>query len=404
MSTFSHVPTAPSDAIFGLVEKYRQDASPSKVDVVVGAYRTEEGKPYVLNVVRKAEQLMLDDKQLNKEYLPISGDPQFNSLAAKLIFGDSSVLRENRVATVQAISGTGALRLAAEFLTRFFPKASLYLPKPTWGNHPKIFELAGCSNVHEYRYIDSKTNMLDFDGLMKDFRDCPEGSVILLHACAHNPTGVDPSVDQWKEIAQCFKERKLIGLFDCAYQGYATGDLDRDAFAVRHFVDVGVPTMTAQSFSKNLGLYCERAGALSIVASSAEEANAIVSQLKLIIRPMYSNPPAHGARIVSTVLSDPTLFKEWEEELKGMSGRILKMRQKLYDCIVENKTPGDWSHLLKQIGMFTFTGLSPTQVDVMMNKHHVYMLRNGRISVAGLSEETCHVVAKAIHDVVTNYT
>ncbi|KAL7134764.1 hypothetical protein ABFS83_11G047700 [Erythranthe nasuta] len=401
-SVFANVVRAPEDPILGVTVAYNKDQSPIKLNLGVGAYRTEEGKPLVLNVVRKAEQLLVNDPSRVKEYLPITGLADFNKLSAKLILGaNSPAIQENRVTTVQCLSGTGSLRVGGEFLAKHYHEKTIYIPLPTWGNHPKIFTLAGLS-VKTYRYYDPNTRGLDFSGLLEDLGNAPPGAIVLLHACAHNPTGVDPTSDQWEQIRQLMRSKGLLPFFDSAYQGFASGNLDSDAGSVRMFVADGGECVAAQSYAKNMGLYGERVGALSIVCKSADVAARVESQLKLVIRPMYSNPPLHGASIVASILKDGDLYTEWTIELKAMADRIISMRQQLFDALQSKGTPGDWSHIVKQIGMFTFTGLNTNQVAFMTKEYHVYMTSDGRISMAGLSLRTIPHLADAIHAAVTN--
>ncbi|KAL3332317.1 hypothetical protein AABB24_032747 [Solanum stoloniferum] len=400
-SVFAHVVRAPEDPILGVTVAYNKDSSPVKVNLGVGAYRTEEGKPLVLNVVRRAEQMLVNDTSRVKEYLSITGLADFNKLSAKLIFGaDSPAIKENRVTTVQCLSGTGSLRVGAEFLTRHYHEHTIYIPQPTWGNHPKIFTLAGLS-VKYYRYYDPATRGLDFQGLLDDLTAAPAGAIVLLHACAHNPTGVDPTIDQWEKIRKLMRSKGLLPFFDSAYQGFASGNLDADAQSVRMFVADGGECIAAQSYAKNMGLYGERVGALSIVCKDSDVASKVESQLKMVIRPMYSNPPIHGASIVATILKDRQMYDEWTVELKAMADRIISMRQQLYDAMQARGTPGDWSHIIKQIGMFTFTGLNAEQVSFMTREYHIYMTSDGRISMAGLSSRTVPHLADAMHAAVT---
>ncbi|XP_006352160.1 aspartate aminotransferase, cytoplasmic [Solanum tuberosum] len=400
-SVFAHVVRAPEDPILGVTVAYNKDSSPVKVNLGVGAYRTEEGKPLVLNVVRRAEQMLVNDTSRVKEYLSITGLADFNKLSAKLIFGaDSPAIKENRVTTVQCLSGTGSLRVGAEFLARHYHEHTIYIPQPTWGNHPKIFTLAGLS-VKYYRYYDPATRGLDFQGLLDDLTAAPSGAIVLLHACAHNPTGVDPTIDQWEKIRKLMRSKGLLPFFDSAYQGFASGNLDADAQSVRMFVADGGECLAAQSYAKNMGLYGERVGALSIVCKDSNVASKVESQLKMVIRPMYSNPPIHGASIVATILKDRQMYDEWTVELKAMADRIISMRQQLYDAMQARGTPGDWSHIIKQIGMFTFTGLNVEQVSFMTREYHIYMTSDGRISMAGLSSRTVPHLADAMHAAVT---
>lgn len=393
---------APPDPILGITEAYKADTSPEKLNLGVGAYRTEELQPYVLNVVRKAEARMLE-KGENKEYLPIDGLAGFKKATVELLLGgDSAAVREGRVATIQSLSGTGSLRVAAAFLNRFCPGRTLYMSDPTWGNHKAIFNDAGVS-WKTYRYFDPKTVGLDLAGMMEDLRNAPEGSVVLLHGCAHNPTGVDPTKEEWKKICALCHERRLLPFFDVAYQGFATGDLEEDAYAPRLFVEDGHDVIVCQSYSKNLGLYAERVGALNVVTSSAEEAARVLSQLKKLARPMYSNPPVHGARIVTEVLSSGDMFEEWKDEMRMMAGRIKGVRQELYDYLTRLAPDKDWSFVTRQIGMFSYTGMTPGQVANMTQKHHIYMTKDGRISLAGLSSSKAEYLAKAMVDSVRNF-
>lgn len=401
-SVFTNITRAPEDPILGVTVAYNKDSDPSKLNLGVGAYRTEEGKPLVLNVVRQAEQKLVNDPSRVKEYLPIVGLADFNKCSAKLIFGaDSPAIQENRVATVQCLSGTGSLRVGGEFLAKHYHERTVYIPQPTWGNHPKIFTLAGLS-VKSYRYYDPATRGLDFQGLVEDLGNAPSGAIVLLHACAHNPTGVDPTIDQWEQIRQLMRSKALLPFFDSAYQGFASGSLDADAQPVRMFVADGGECFAAQSYAKNMGLYGERVGALSIVCKTGDVASRVESQLKLVIRPMYSNPPLHGASIVATILKDSNLYNEWTLELKAMADRIISMRTQLLEALQARGTPGDWTHIIKQIGMFTFTGLNAEQVAFMTKEYHIYMTSDGRISMAGLSSKTIPHLADAMHAAVTS--
>ncbi|CAL5428999.1 unnamed protein product [Camellia sinensis] len=398
VSRFEGITMAPPDPILGVSEAFKADTNEMKLNLGVGAYRTEELQPYVLNVVKKAENLMLE-KGENKEYLPIEGLAAFNKATAELLFGaDNPVIEQQRVATVQGLSGTGSLRLAAALIERYFPGAKVVISSPTWGNHKNIFNDARVP-WSEYRYYDPKTVGLDFDGMISDIKAAPEGSFVLLHGCAHNPTGIDPTPKQWEKIADVIQEKNHIPFFDVAYQGFASGSLDADASSVRLFAARGMELLVAQSYSKNLGLYAERIGAINVLCSSADAATRVKSQLKRLARSMYSNPPIHGAKIVANVVGTPTLFNEWKEEMEMMAGRIKSVRQILFDSLsAKDKSGKDWSFILKQIGMFSFTGLNQTQSDNMTNKWHVYMTKDGRISLAGLSSAKCEYLADAIID------
>jgi aspartate aminotransferase len=415
----SVVPSAPEDPLFGLAQAYRQDPSDKKVDLVIGAYRDDNAKPWVLPVVKKvcpefpltghelrnsfsvpdipgscalifsnkqanphaiqADDLIRNDPNLNHEYLPIKGLAEYTTAAQKLIIGaQSPAIAENRVSTFQTISGTGAVHLGALFLSRFHPtRPTLYLSNPTWANHHQIFTNVGFS-LANYPYFDPKTKGLDFNGLISTLRSAPKGSIILLHACAHNPTGVDLTQEQWKEVATVMADRAHFPFFDCAYQGFASGDLSRDAWAIRYFVEQGFELCIAQSFAKNFGLYGERTGAFHFVSAPGPEASQsaahVASQLAILQRSEISNPPAYGARIASRVLNDPELFAQWEGDLRTMSGRIAEMRKGLRERLEAKGTPGYWVHITDQIGMFSFTGLTEAQVKVLREKWHVYMV------------------------------
>eukprot|EP00210_Caulerpa_lentillifera_P006611 g6316.t1 len=400
-SILEGVSQAPPDPILGLTDMFKKDDDERKLNLGVGAYRTEELKPYVLKVVREAEQKMLA-KDENKEYLPIDGLPAFKQATSNLLLGaDNAVLKEARVATIQTLSGTGALRIGGAFIQRFLPEASIYFSDPTWGNHKAIFTDAGVP-WKTYRYFDAKTTGLDFEGMCEDISAAPEGSVILLHGCAHNPTGIDPSEDQWIKICEICESKKLLPFFDVAYQGFATGSLEKDAFAPRLFAEKGMEFIVAQSYSKNLGLYAERIGGLNFVLKSSDVTKRVLSQLKKLARSMYSNPPVHGARIVAEVVGDPVMFKGWKSEMEAMAGRIKSVRKILYDHLVRLMPEKDWTFVTSQIGMFSFTGLNPAQVENMMDKHHVYLTKDGRISLAGLSSSKAEYLANAIVDSFKN--
>ncbi|ORX40859.1 pyridoxal phosphate-dependent transferase [Kockovaella imperatae] len=400
VSAWANVPQGPPDPILGVTEKFKADPSPNKINLGVGAYRDGKGNPFVLPSVKKAEKQLVR-AGANHEYLPITGLASFNKLAAELAYGkDSAPLKEGRLAITQSISGTGALRIAAAFLGRFYPESkTIYVPTPTWGNHIPLAKDSGLEVKH-YKYFDKSTVGLDFEGMKADIEAAPEGSIIMLHACAHNPTGVDPTESQWKELSEIIKQKKHFPFFDMAYQGFASGDIVKDAFAVRYFVEQGHQLLLCQSFAKNLGLYGERVGAVSFVCADKEEKARVDSQLKIIIRPMYSNPPIHGARIVSAILGDEKLYNDWLSEVKKMADRIISMREKLYTNLVKLNTPGEWGHIKSQIGMFSFTGLTPEQVDKLAEKASIYMTRDGRISMAALNKKNIDYFAKAVSQAV----
>ncbi|RUS86111.1 hypothetical protein EGW08_006131 [Elysia chlorotica] len=396
---WSNVEMGPPDAILGVTEAFKADSNPKKMNLGVGAYRDDAGKPYVLPSVKQAEQEIVS-AGLDKEYAGIIGVPDFNSAAIKLALGeDSQVIKDKLNVTTQALSGTGALRVGANFFSKWYgPSKTIWLPTPSWGNHTPIFKHAGM-NVSAYRYYDPKTCGLDFQGALEDIKKIPEGDIIMLHACAHNPTGVDPKPEQWQELSQVIKARKLFPFFDSAYQGFASGDTDMDAFSVRTFIKDGHQIALTQSFSKNMGLYGERVGALSIVCNDTDEAARVMSQVKIIIRPMYSNPPIHGARIAAKILNTPALNKQWLGEVKGMADRIISMRTRLQDGLKREGSSRNWQHITDQIGMFCFTGLNPQQVERITKEFSVYLTKDGRISVAGVSSNNVDYLAHAIHQV-----
>ncbi|KAG6878686.1 hypothetical protein C0993_011501 [Termitomyces sp. T159_Od127] len=403
--SMSAVDSSSYGSIFKLTAAYQADTFEKKINLGVGAYRDDDNKPWVLPVVQKASERILKDTSLDHEYLPITGLGSFTSAAAKLILGTASPgIQENRVVSVQTISGTGANHLGALFLSRFYKwngSPKVYLSKPTWANHQAIFKNVGIEPV-DYPYYDPKTIGLDFNGFIGALQNAPTKSVFLLHACAHNPTGVDPTEEQWKAIADVMLAKKHYAFFDCAYQGFASGDLDRDAWAVRHFVERGVALLVCQSFAKNAGLYGERVGALHVVSSTKEAADRVRSQLSVLQRSEISNPPTYGARVVSLILNDAALFEEWKADVKTMAGRIIEMRAELHRLLTEElKTPGSWEHIVKQIGMFSFTGINAEQSRRLVEEEHIYLTANGRISMAGLNSRNISVVHYVIEAVMS---
>ncbi|KAF2661931.1 aspartate aminotransferase [Lophiostoma macrostomum CBS 122681] len=401
------VPQAPEDPLFGLMAAFRRDTDPNKVDLGIGAYRDDNAKPWVLPVVKRADETLRKDPNLNHEYLPIAGLAEFTSASQKLVLdADSPALKEKRATSLQTISGTGAVHLGALFLSKFYhpnTQRTVYFSDPTWPNHFQIFSNVGLP-YKTYPYFSKKTKGLDFDGMVSSIESAEEGSIIVLHACAHNPTGVDPTQEQWKKIAEVIRAKKHFPFFDTAYQGFASGDLARDAWAIRYFIEEGFELCIAQSYAKNFGLYGERAGCFHFVTSPGSDAESTVSrvasQLAILQRSEISNPPAYGARIASLVLNDKELFAEWEANLKTMSGRIIEMRKALRSKLEELGTPGTWNHITDQIGMFSFTGLSEKQVLKLREDSHVYMTKNGRISMAGLNTHNVEYFAKAVDKAV----
>ncbi|KAG0454760.1 hypothetical protein HPP92_024052 [Vanilla planifolia] len=364
-SWWDHVEPAAKDPILGVTEAFLADPSPEKVNVGVGAYRDDDGKPVVLECVREAERRIAGN--LNMEYLPMGGSIKMIEESLKLAYGeDSELIKDKHIAAIQALSGTGACRVFADFQRRFLPDSQIYIPVPTWANHHNIWRDAHVSQ-RTFHYYHPETRGLDFAAMMDDIKNAPNGSFFLLHACAHNPTGVDPSEDQWREISYQFKVKNHFPFFDMAYQGFASGDPERDAKAIRIFLDDGHMIGCAQSYAKNMGLYGQRVGCLSLLCENEIQAVSVKSQLQQIARPMYSNPPVHGALVVSIILSDPELKAMWLKEVK--------------------------------IGMFCYSGLKPDQVDRLTNEFHIYMTRNGRISMAGVTTGNVGYLANAIHEV-----
>lgn len=407
----NNVEKLPADALFDIKQRFSKDPREVKVDLGIGAYRDETGKPWVLPSVRSAEKLVQEDPNYNHEYLAINGLPTLTSNAAKIILGENSpALAENRVISVQSLSGTGALHIAAKFISKFLPNRTLYLSSPTWANHNAIFQTQGIKTA-TYAYWDSKTKSLDLQGYLESIKNAPNGSIFVLHACAHNPTGLDPNQEQWHQILDAVASKDHIALFDSAYQGFATGDLDRDAFAVRlgiQKLSKVCPVFICQSFAKNIGLYGERVGCLHLVLPQQDDASvnlasiraAISSQLSKMIRSEVSNSPAYGAKIASKILSTSDLTQQWYKDMITMSSRIKKMRTSLRDKLVSLKTPGTWDHIVEQCGMFSYTGLSPDMVQRLESQHAVYLVSSGRISIAGLNDGNIDHVANAIDEVV----
>jgi aspartate aminotransferase len=397
MSIFANVAMAPADPIIGLNGRYKADTFEKKVNLGVGAYRTPEGKPWILPSVATAEKMLADDVAEDKEYQPIDGKAEYKKAVQQLVFSDE-VVDSGCLATLQALSGTGSLQMIGQFLISIGCK-KIYGPDPTWGNHPKIMNRAGLE-YGTYPYWHQESRGLDFDGMIAAIKKMNAGEAILLHAVAHNPTGVDPTKEQWDQIIQTVKERKLIPLLDSAYQGYASGNLAEDNYAVKGFTEQGMEFFLAQSFAKNFGLYGERIGYIHVKCASKGDADRVLSQMKIVIRQAYSSPPRHGAYIVNRVLSTPSLKKQWLDELKFMSDRIVSMRAELRKAIESKGTPGTWKHITDQIGMFTFTGLNKEQVTRMVDEFHIYMTADGRISMAGLNAGNISYVAESIDKVV----
>jgi len=398
-SYWSNVTMAPPDPILGVTDAFKRDTNPNKINLGVGAYRDDNGKPFVLESVRAAEKL-IQANNLDKEYTLITGVSDFNEASIRLLLGDDSeVIKNKSYGVTQTLSGTGGLKVGAEFLKKYYPyEKTVWLPTPSWGNHNPIFSDSGFA-VKSYRYYKPSTRGFDFEACMEDLNKIPENNVILLQACAHNPTGVDPSKEQWNEMAQVIKKRNLLPFIDSAYQGFASGDTNRDAYAARLFADQGHEFLVTQSFSKNMGLYGERVGTLSFIVKEKEDLQRIMSQLKVLIRRMYSNPPRNGAQIASKVLNTPELRSLWLQEVKQMADRIITMRHSLVDNLKKEGSAHNWQHITDQIGMFCYTGLNPQQVSRLIKEYSVYLTNDGRISVAGVSSKNNAYLAHALHQV-----
>lgn len=395
---WNKVEMGPKDPILGVNEAFKADANPEKLNFGVGAYRDDDGKPVVLPSVREAERLVFE-KKMNHEYDPIIGNAEMVQNSLKLVYGtDPSVLE--KIAAVQSLSGTGCLRLVAGYIKRnwYGPLPTVYVSDPTWGNHYPIFNHQGI-NTTTYPYWDPKTLGLDYDGWLKSIKSAPDRSVFLVHATAHNPTGVDPTLEQWKGLSAALKAKNHLVIMDCAYQGFASGDFDKDKAGLDQMVADGHQVILCQSFAKNFGLYGQRVGCCSIMCSSKEEHDRVMSQLKIVARAMYSSPPVQGARIVNEILSDPAMTAQWKGEVKEMADRIIKMRQLLKDNLLKEGSLLNWDHVTNQIGMFAYSGMTGEQVDKLKNDWSIYMTRNGRISMAGVTSKNVTRLAKAIHSV-----
>jgi aromatic-amino-acid transaminase len=394
MPLFSNVELAPRDPILGLTEQFAGDANPHKVNLGVGMYYDENGRLPLLKCVAAAEQAMVEAPAA-RGYLPIDGMADFDKAAQRLAFGESSpAVSEQRIATVQALGGTGALKVAADFLRRLQPQARLLISDPSWENHRALFTQAGFE-VGAYPYYDSASHGVRFEAMLAALNAASADTVVVLHACCHNPTGCDLSHEQWAAVVASARARGWIPVLDMAYQGFGRG-LDEDAAAVRLFVESGVHCLVATSFSKNFSLYGERVGALSVVCADPREAQRVLSQLKVLIRGNYSNPPTHGAKAVATVLTDAALRGLWQEELASMRERIRRMRERLIAKLREAGVRQDMSFIETQQGMFSYSGLSADQMRRLRAEFSVYGVDSGRICVAALNERNIDYVARAM--------
>ncbi len=397
-SPFAQIELGPPDPIFGLTEAFNNDTNPKKVNLAAGVYQDGAGKVPILQVVREAQERW-QAKEETKSYLPIEGIPAFNQQMQAMLFGaDSAVMAAACAVTVQTLGGTGALKVGADFLKRFFPASQVWISNPSWENHRALFEAAGFA-VNNYPYYEPETHGLDFTSMLDTLKGLPARSIVLLHACCHNPTGVDPSREEWMRLVDFFQTTgqttELIPFLDFAYQGFSEG-IEADAFAVRAFAEAGIPCLIANSFSKSFNLYRERVGALTVLTANEEEAKRVRSQIKRIIRTNYSNPPSHGGQVVAAVLADADLRTRWEGELAEMRERIHRMRDLFVRRLREKGVEQDFSFIERQRGMFSYSGLPREAVDRLRNEYSIYLVGSGRICVAALNEKNLDYVCEAI--------
>ena len=388
---FESMQAAQADAILGLIAQHKDDSRAQKIDLGVGVYRTEQGETPVLNVVKRAERILLET-QGTKSYIGTAGAADFNTAMQGLTFGDSCP--DDRLTTIQTPGGSGSLRVAAGMILRAAPGASVWVSEPTWANHVPLLGGAGL-NLNPYPYYDTEKHTIDVDGMLAALRTAPAGDIVLLHACCHNPSGLDPSVDDWRAITEVIVERGLIPFIDMAYQGFAD-DLDSDAFAVRHMA-ARVPEMiVSTSCSKNFGLYRDRVGTLSLLSADSATRDIVSSQVNNLVRTIYSVPPDHGAAVVSIILHDPELRSDWIAELTEMRERLQSMRALLSEALQQKAPQHDFSHLARATGMFCFLGISAAQVATLKRDYGVYMVDSSRINIAGITPQNVDYLATSI--------
>ncbi|WP_367109125.1 aromatic amino acid transaminase [uncultured Psychrobacter sp.] len=395
---FKDVDYYAGDPILGLVDKFFADSNPNKVNLSIGIYYDEDSKLPVLECVKTAEQ-RIADPITPRPYLPMAGLLGHRLGCQNLLFGkDAPVLQQGRVATIATIGGSGALRVGAEFIHRWFPKSKCYVSDPTWGNHIAIFEGSGIE-VGSYPYYDKANSRIKFDEMLEFIEKLNKHDVVLLHPCCHNPTGMDLTREQWDKVLEVIKQRELIPFMDIAYQGFGE-DMDSDAYAIRKAVDMGLPVFVSNSFSKNLSLYGERVGGLSVVCPSVDEAERVFGQLNFVVRSIYSSPPSHGGHVVDIVMNDDKLYQQWVGEVYGMRDRIKAMRLKL-KSVLEAKLPEqNFDYITRQNGMFSFTGLNPEQIERLQSEFGVYLISNSRMCIAGLNIDNIDYVANAMVEVL----
>lgn len=395
---FEQVTQAAADPILGLTEAFKKDERSNKINLGVGIYKNEAGQTPVLATVKKAEARLLDE-ETSKSYLTIQGSAEYGAAVQKLLFGqDSDVVTSKRACTAQAPGGTGALRTAADFAVKHLPSNKIWVSNPTWANHGNVFKTAGLEVV-TYDYYNAETKDMDFDAMLTSLAAAQAGDLVLFHGCCHNPTGIDPTTEQWEVLAKLCAEKGLLPLFDFAYQGFAKG-VEEDAQGLRIFAEHNTELLVANSFSKNFGLYNERVGAVTLVAKDTAIAEQAFSQIKTGIRSNYSNPPAHGAAIVTIILNDAELYAEWDKEVADMRDRIQEMRELFVATLADKGVSGDYSFIIRQNGMFSFSGLTPEQVAKLKDEHGVYIVGSGRISVAGMTKSNMDALCTAIAAVV----
>ncbi|HFQ5291350.1 amino acid aminotransferase [Vibrio vulnificus] len=391
---FEKVVAAPADPILGLTEEFKKDPRAEKINLGVGIYKTEQGETPVLATVKKAEAALVETEK-TKSYLTIEGTAEYALAVQKLLFGaDAELINAQRAKTAQAPGGTGALRVAGEFIKRQLGDVKIWISNPTWANHHGVFRAAGLETV-EYAYYNPETKDKDFAAMLADLEKASAGDVVLLHGCCHNPTGIDPTAQEWEAFAKLVADKGLLPLFDFAYQGFAKG-VEEDAQGLRTFAKFNKEILVASSFSKNFGLYNERVGAFTLVAESQEIAETAFSQVKAIIRSIYSNPPAHGSAVVTHILNDAALRAEWEAEVAEMRDRIQEMRELFVTTLKEEGVAADFSFIQRQNGMFSFSGLNKDQVARLKEEFAIYIVGSGRISVAGMTKSNMGPLCKAI--------
>ena len=391
---FESISAAPADPILGLADLFRADDRPHKINLGIGVYKDETGNTPVLTSVKKAEQYLLEN-ETTKNYLSIDGLADFARCTQELLFGaENSLIAAGRARTAQTPGGTGALRVAADFLATQTSVKRVWVSNPSWPNHKNVFNAAGLE-VCEYAYYDAENHQLDFDGMLAALQEAKAGDVVLFHGCCHNPTGIDPTAEQWSQLAQLSQAKGWLPLFDFAYQGFARG-LNEDAEGLRIFAASHQELIVASSYSKNFGLYNERVGAITLVAADAATAETAFSQVKYTIRANYSNPPAHGAAVVATILSNQALRTIWEQELTDMRQRIQRMRQLFVNTLAEKGATRDFSFIIQQNGMFSFSGLTKDQVIRLRDEFAVYAVNSGRVNVAGMTPDNMSALCEAI--------